>query len=155
MVPVVTVAPRVPVMESRRAWHSTGRLRLRHGMGRFPPGNGLIAPDRPREVAGSGLGTSAATAPSFTQPVTAIGLTFNTPVTGLTLNDIRLFYENRSVSLAGAVLTGSGTTWKLTIPRTSTSLKGNYRLDVGGPGSSVSGSGALMTTVSSLFWRRV
>ena len=103
----------------------------------------------------SGFGTSPDTAPGFTQPVTKIALTFNTPVTGFTLNDLRLFYEGRSVSLTGAVLTGSGSSWTLSLPRTATSLKGNYRLDIGGQAVGVTTGGSQMTTVSSVYWRRV
>ena len=87
--------------------------------------------------------------------MTTISLPFNAPVTGVTLNDIRLFYENRSMSLTGAVLSGSGRSWTLTLPRTATSLKGNYRLDIGGPGSGTTAGGVQMSTVSSVYWRRV
>ena len=118
-------------------------------------GSSNIVIDGAIQATAAGLGATAATAPGFTQPVTTISLTFNTPVTGVTLNDIRLFYENRSMSLTGAVLSGSGRSWTLTLPRTATSLKGNYRLDIGGPGSGTTAGGVQMSTVSSVYWRRV
>ena len=102
----------------------------------------------------TGLGSSPGTAPTFATAVTTIPITFNAPVTNFRLTDIRLFFENRSVSLAGAQLTGSGTAYTLTLRSTTASLKGSYRLVIGGPASSISSGGVFMTTPSKFYWRR-
>ena len=68
---------------------------------------------------------------------------------------IKLFYEGRSVSLTGATVSGSGTTFTLSIPGVATSLKGAYRLRIGGPGTSIAAGGVTMNTPTNLYWRRV
>ena len=102
----------------------------------------------------TGLGASPGTAPTFMTAVTTIPITFNTPVTNFRLTDIRLFFENRSVSLTGAQLTGSGASYTLTLRSTTASLKGAYRLVIGGPTSGITSGGVFMTTPSKFYWRR-
>jgi hypothetical protein len=106
-------------------------------------------------ITATGFGTTAATATVFNRSVTSIPIRFNVPVTGVSLQSFRLFYENRSVSLAGAVIRGSGTNWTLTLPAKATSLRGNYRLAVGGAGSGIQSNGVAMNAASRLHWRRV
>jgi hypothetical protein len=74
----------------------------------------------------------------------------------MTLASVRLFFENRSVSLAGATLTGSGTNYVLTLPSSATtSLKGLYRLRIGGASSGIVAGSVPMSTPTNLFWKRV
>ena len=114
-----------------------------------------IAVDATLKVTAVGLSTKPSSAPAITTRKTSIPLTFSSPVTGVTLSAIKLFYQNRSVSLAGASISGSGTTYTLLIPGTATSLKGLYRLQVGGVGSGISDAWTSMDTPISLYWRRV
>jgi hypothetical protein len=104
----------------------------------------------------AGLGTTATNAPSLSTGVQTIRITFNTSVTGVTLSSLRLIYNGvRVVSLSRATITGSGTSYTLTIPSAATSLKGAYRLDIGGPTSTIRAGGVLMSQTSSIFWKRV
>jgi hypothetical protein len=86
--------------------------------------------------------------------VTTINLTLNTPVTGVSPRSFRLFFQNRAVSLTGAVVRGSGTSWQLVLPSNLASLRGVYRLEIGGPTSGIASGGVPMNTVTSLHWRR-
>jgi hypothetical protein len=117
-------------------------------------GSKTIAVDAAIKATAGNLTTSPGTSPLVTRSKTSIPITFNTPVTGVSLASIRLFYEGRSVSLAGAAITGSGTSYTLTLPATTTSLKGTYRLRIGGPGAGISGGGVEMSTPSNLYWKR-
>jgi hypothetical protein len=118
-------------------------------------GSKTIAVDAAIKAAAGNLTTSPGTSPLVTRSKTSIPITFNTPVTGVSLASMRLFYEGRSVSLADATITGSGTSYTLTLLATTTSLKGTYRLRIGGPGSGISAGGVEMSTPSNLFWKRV
>jgi hypothetical protein len=116
-----------------------------------------IAIDGAIKVAAGMLTTAPETAPQITRSRTAIPITFNTPVTGLTLASIKLFYENRSVSLAGATLTGSGTSYTLTMPsQATTSLKGLYRLRIGGMNAGIMAAGNVpLNSPVSFYWKRI
>jgi hypothetical protein len=105
-------------------------------------------------TADGGFGTSSP-GPAISSPVTRMTIRFTSPVTGVTLNALRLYYGSRQVSLRGATISGSGTTWTLVIPKSATSLRGNYRLDIGGPNSGIQSGGLVVTTVSSIYWRKV
>jgi hypothetical protein len=48
----------------------------------------------------------------------------------VSLSAFRLFYNGRSVSLAGARITGSGATYMLSLPLRATNLKGIYSLRI-------------------------
>jgi type II secretory pathway component PulM len=102
----------------------------------------------------AGFGTTSP-GPAFTTAVTRIPITFNAPVTGFTLASLKLFYQDRPVSLAGATLTGSGANYVLTLPRTTASLRGRYRLDIGGPGTGIVSGGVPMSTKTSIYWQRI
>jgi len=117
-------------------------------------GSSAIVIDAVVRASAGGLATTPETAPSYNVPLTRLTLTFNTPVSGMTLNAVRLFYEGRSVSLTGATLTGSGASYTLTFPSTSTSLKGLYRLRIGGSQSGVNSRGIAMEPATNLYWRR-
>ena len=118
-------------------------------------GSKTITIDALIKVLGGGLSTTLAEAPSFTTRRPTMTITFNTPVIGVNLSAIKLFYEGRSVSLTGATVSGSGTTYTLSIPGVATSLKGAYRLRIGGPGTSITAGGVTMNTPTNLYWRRV
>jgi hypothetical protein len=117
-------------------------------------GSKTIAVDAAIKAAAGNLSPSPMNPPLVVRSKTSIPITFNTPVTGVSLASIKLFYEGRSVSLAAAAITGSGTSYTLTLPATTTSLKGTYRLRIGGPGAGISGGGVEMSTPSNLYWKR-
>ena len=114
-----------------------------------------------------GVGTTLETAPSINTSRQSLAVTFNAPVSGVTLASFRLFYAVpprragdppafRLVSLKGARVSGSGTTYTLQMPANLSSLRGVYRIDIGGSNSRiVSTTGVPMTKVTSVFWRRV
>jgi hypothetical protein len=100
-------------------------------------------------------GTTQATA------TRSIAIKFNTPVTGITLNSLALAYSSntitpayRAVSLRGATLTGSGDSYTLNLPATATSLKGLYRLRIGGARTTIRAGTVLMTQASEITWIR-
>jgi hypothetical protein len=109
-----------------------------------------------RTIRASAVGfTTTPSGPAYTTTVTRIPITFNAPVTGFTLASLKLFYQDRPVSLAGATLTGSGANYVLTLPRTTASLRGRYRLDIGGPGTGIVSGGVPMSTKTSIYWQRI
>ena len=111
----------------------------------------------------AGFGSTSATAPSLSTTVRQIPITFNGSVTGVTLSQLRLSLTVlgstvvRQLSLTGATLSAtgsSGTTYMLTLPSTLATLRGLYRLDIGGSTSSIGAGAVNMSTVSSIYWRR-
>jgi hypothetical protein len=94
---------------------------------------------------------------SFTRPQLNIPLVFNVPVRNFTIGAIKLYWNNRSVSLKGARLIGTAANYTLLLPSTATGLKGEYRLEINGMKTGVAAitGGALMTTISNLYARRV
>ena len=109
-------------------------------------------------VGGTTLATMAAAAPAFTTPVRRINLTFTGPATDLNASAFKLYYTGTggsatAVSLAGAVISGSGTSYSIRLPATAATLRGSYQLDVGGPLTGVTVDGQTMPRVSSFFWR--
>jgi hypothetical protein len=109
-------------------------------------------------VGGITLATTAAAAPAFTTPVQTISLTFTGTVAGLNVSALKLYYSGTggsatAVSLAGAVISGSGRTYSVQLPATAATLRGSYQLDVGGPLTAVTVDGQTMPRVSSFFWR--
>jgi hypothetical protein len=112
------------------------------------------------------VGTSPENAPSINASRQTLAVTFNAPVSGVRLSSFKLYYAApprragdplafRLVSLKGATVSGSGTTYTIQMPANLSSLRGVYRVDVGGPNSGiVSTSGVPMSKVASVFWRR-
>ncbi len=99
-----------------------------------------------------GLGTTAP-GPALAGPVLKVPIQFNTPVTGFGIGNIRLFWNERSTSLKGAWLTGSGANYELMLPRVATSLDGQYRLQISPTGiRSVAGS-IPMTVPCNIYWQ--
>jgi hypothetical protein len=104
------------------------------------------------------LATTAAAAPAFATAFRRINLTFTGPAAGLDLSAFKLYYTGSggsatAVSLAGAVISGSGTSYSIRLAATTATLRGSYQLDIGGPGTSVTVDGQPMPRVSSFFWR--
>jgi hypothetical protein len=113
----------------------------------------------------AGFSQSPADPPDFASPVTVIPIQFNTPVTNLTLSSLSLQRlsnpadptSGRPVSLAGASISGSGTSWTLTLPSSTnpTSLPGRYKLVIGGVGSGIQAGGAFMDISSEWYFDRI
>jgi hypothetical protein len=81
---------------------------------------------------------------------------FNAPLTsGLTARSFDLFLEDRSMATEGVLIEDLGNnSYRLTLPpATHQSLKGRYRLDIGGVGSGIESNGVPMDTVFSLYWQ--
>jgi hypothetical protein len=105
------------------------------------------------------------TTPDFNSPVNAFQLQFNTAVTGVTVSSFKLQRladsadpaSGRDVSLAGVGISGSGTTWTITLPSSTnpTSLPGRYKLIIGGLGSGIQSAGAAMEIASEWFFDRI
>lgn len=129
----------------------------------IPPGSfggaGVIAVDAKIGV----LSTSPALSltphgPIFRVPLRTIDIVLTTPVTGVSLAGIKLYFQDRSVSLTGATITGSGANYRLTLPRSATSLNGRYRLRIGGVESGIradSGDGGTVPMMPvNLYWQK-
>jgi hypothetical protein len=114
-----------------------------------------IAIDGSIKAAAGDLTTDPATAPRINRSRLSIPITFNTPVTGFTLASIKLFLADRSVSLSGATLTGSGTSYILNLSAATTSLPGLYRLRIGGTTAGILAGGVAMNTPTNLYWWRI
>jgi hypothetical protein len=101
----------------------------------------------------NGFSTDAARIADKKIVVRVIPITFSTPVRGVSLANFRLFYNNRSVALTGAKLTGSGANYMLTLPVRATNLKGLYTLRIM-PNARIvaTANGAIMTQISQIFW---
>jgi hypothetical protein len=104
------------------------------------------------------LATTAAAAPAFSTAFRRINLTFTGTAAGLNVAAFKLYYTGSggsatAVSLAGAVISGSGSSYSIRLPATAATLRGSYQLDIGGPGTSVTVDGQPMPRVSSFFWR--
>jgi hypothetical protein len=105
------------------------------------------------------------TTPDFNSPVNTFQLQFNTAVTGFTVGSFKLQRladsadpaSGRDVSLSGVSLTGSGTTWTITLPSSTnpSSLPGRYKLTIGGLGSGIQSAGAAMDVASEWFFDRI
>ena len=101
----------------------------------------------------NGFSTNAAQIADKKIVVRVIPITFTTPVRGVTLANFRLFYNNRSVALTGAKLTGSGANYTLTLPVRATNLKGLYTLRITPNARIVAvANGAIMTQIPQIFW---
>ena len=85
--------------------------------------------------------------------VTAIPITFNAPVTGVSLSAFRLLYNGRSLSLRGAVVMGSGSNYTLRLPVALTTPKGFYTLQIL-PTSTIRAAenSAPLTETLQIFW---
>ena len=85
--------------------------------------------------------------------VAAVPINFSTPVAGVTLSGIRLFFNGRSISLKGASITGSGANYVLRIPVRSTTPKGFYSVQIlPTTGIHAISNGAAMTQTLQIFW---
>jgi hypothetical protein len=80
----------------------------------------------------------------------SIRMSFNAPVTGFTMSALTLRLNNRSVSLRGARLVGSGTNYVLTLPPRRTALKANYTIEIASP--AITSGSTKMTSSSIVSW---
>ena len=131
--------------------------------GAFLGGNIIIAGIIKATVAG--LGQWPNDPPDFASPLTTLQVQFNTPVTGFTVSSISLQRlsdpadptSGRPVSLTGVSISGSGTSWTITLPTATnpTSLKGRYKLVIGGTGSGIQSSGVAMDVPVEWYFDRI
>jgi len=112
-----------------------------------------IAVDGSLKVAAVGTSAVASTSPDRKGAVTVINLTFSAPVVGMKLAALRVLYNGRSVSLAGATLTGGGASYTLRLPPKLTTAKGLYTLQIlRGNGIAAASNAAPLTQTLQLFW---
>jgi hypothetical protein len=112
-----------------------------------------IAVDGGVAISGStGFSQITGLVPDKRVTVTAIPITFNTPVSGFTLASVRLLLNGRSVSIRGARLAGSGANYRLTLPTRATSAKGIYTLEINPGMIAATVNGSSMTDTQSLYW---
>ena len=103
--------------------------------------------------AGVGFSTNATVIADKRVAVTAVPITFSTPVTGVKLAAFRLYMNGRSVSLRGASVTGRGANYVLRLPPRATSVKGFYTVQIlPTTGISAISNGAAMTQTLELYW---
>jgi hypothetical protein len=100
----------------------------------------------------AGFSSSSVSVANKKTTVLSVPITFNTPVTGLSVASFRLFLNGRSVSLAGATLAGSGAVYTLKLPAGRTSLKGIYSLQILPAGIRASANQAPMTATATIYW---
>jgi hypothetical protein len=98
------------------------------------------------------FGTTAP-GPFVARPVTRVPIQFSTAVTGFSMANIRLFWNERSTSLFGATLTGSGANYELSLPQSVSSLDGEYRLQISPTGIVSFPGGVPMTQVCNIYWQ--
>lgn len=94
--------------------------------------------------------------PTLSGPLSPLTITFNAPlIRGLTIDSFDLFLEDRSISTEGVIIEDLGNnSFRLTLPpATHQSLKGRYRLDIGGLGSGIESGGVPMDSAVSLYWQ--
>jgi hypothetical protein len=113
----------------------------------------------------SGLGQWPNEPPDFASAVSAFQVQFNTSVTGFTASSISLQRladiadptSGRPVSLAGVTITGSGASWTITLPSSTnpTSIKGRYKLVIGGFGSGIQAGGVAMDVPVEWYFDRI
>jgi hypothetical protein len=102
---------------------------------------------------GVGFSTNPNVIPDKRGAVTAVPITFTTPVSGVKLSAIRVFYNGRSISLRGASITGSGANYLLRLPARSTTAKGFYTVHVlPTTGIRAISNGAAMTQTAQVYW---
>ena len=82
--------------------------------------------------------------------IRSIRMSFNAPVTGFTMSALTLRLNNRSVSLRGARLVGSGSNYVLTLPPGRTAFRGKYTLEIASP--AIKSGSTKMTSSSIVSW---
>jgi len=102
---------------------------------------------------GSGFSTNPNVIPDRRGPVTAVPINFATPVSGVKLSAIRVFFNGRSISLRGASITGSGANYLLRLPARTTTPKGLYTVQIlPTAGITAVSNGAPMTQTLQIYW---
>jgi hypothetical protein len=101
----------------------------------------------------AGFSTDPTRIPDKKVAVRVIPITFSAPVRGVSVANFRLYYNNRSVSLVGARITGSGANYTLTLPVRATNLKGLYTLKIlPNPQIVATANNAVMTQTPQIYW---
>jgi hypothetical protein len=113
----------------------------------------------------SGLGQWPNDPPDFGSAVSSLQVQFNTAVTGFTAMSVTLqrlvdpadASSGQAISLAGALITGSGVSWTITLPSSDnpTALKGRYKLVIGGIGSGIQAGVATMDVPAEWYFDRI
>lgn len=106
----------------------------------------------------AGWGESATNAPRIPRSsATTLKVTFNTPVTGFTATNanIRLYYEGRQVDISGTTISGSGASYTVTLPSRAVPYAGLYRIEIGGPGSTIRDSSGIAMDVASIWYAQL
>jgi hypothetical protein len=117
--------------------------------------NTIVVDGAIRVLAPAGFSTNPTNIPPVRVAVTRLKISFNTPVTGVSLSAFRLFLNGRSVTLRGTQLQGRGSEYTLVLPASLTQQFGTYTLRIGPQGSIRAANGAAMTQVTNIYWRRV
>ena len=105
-----------------------------------------------RLVTPTGFSSNASLIADRRTAVTAIPITFTSPVSGFTLASVKILLNGRSVSLRGARLTGSGASYVLTIPVRSTNARGLYTLQLMAGQVAATANGAPMKADQAIYW---
>jgi hypothetical protein len=98
----------------------------------------------------TGFGSTAAVVPDK-KTVTSIPITFNAPVTGLSVASLKLRWGRRVISLRTATLTGSGANYVLSLPSKLTRLRGIYTLQISAAGITAA-NGTRMSQDAAIYW---
>jgi len=116
----------------------------------------LVVDGRVRLVPPDGFGTDPAAAPPRATAGTVIPINLSTPVTGLSIDKISLFFNStREISLGGAVLTGSGANYTLVLPSILTNLRGSYEFRIDTSGITADVNGSELVGPLSLYWNKI
>jgi hypothetical protein len=103
----------------------------------------------------SGFSTDSSSVAAIRSPVVRVPIVFSTPVNGVTIDAFRLLLNGRSVSLRGAQVTGSGTSYELILPSRRANPRGIYTLEVrNDTGISAELNGAQMAATAAFYWGR-
>ena len=135
------------------AGNATTNTALPDVAGRLATLNNIAVDASIQVSSGVGFSTNPNVIADKRRAVTAIPITFTTPVSGVKLSAIRVFYNGRSISLRGASITGSGANYLLRLPARSTTPKGFYTVQIlPTTGIRAISNGAAMTQTLQVYW---
>jgi hypothetical protein len=132
------------------AGNASGNAAL--GLNTMAAARGIAVDGAVRLVTPVGFSSNSAIVPDRRTAVTSIPITFNAPVTGLSLASFKLMLNGRSVSLRGARLTGSGANYTLTIPSRLTNTRGIYTLQSVAANIKATANGTAMAEDKFIYW---
>jgi subtilisin-like proprotein convertase family protein len=123
------------------------------GTNRLAVGHTLAVDAAIRVLTPPGFSGNASVIPDRRTTVTSVPITFNMPVTGVSMAAFTLFYNGRSVSLRGASVIGSGANYTLRLPSRITGLRGIYTLQISATaGIAAAANGAPMMDTQFIYW---